>query len=314
MKALRSRFESMSKKPKKRLRKKHERSQNEETIRDLQDQLGTAQQLAANSRQELAEVAIRLATTEQELVEAQHQHDLLDVQAEAELHMALLRHHSSEVEKELLRAREELEEARASLDLYERAEEAERKLDEALEQAHQLSGPAPDLECERLVSREMLVVAADLAVKQASRHDRQVAVIAFEPSVKSEDSTLHALVGKRLATVIRDSDLFARLSSRSYGVLISEQTAQEEMSSILDLVAGRLTRVLNEPTLYRGQPLLAGVALGVSIAPWDAKSGEELVVHSEIALGEATDDGLPGLHFFKEGFGTLFPDPEPEMS
>ncbi len=298
----------MARKPKKRLRKKHGKSQNEETIRDLQEQLGTAQQLAANSRQELEAVALRLETTRQDLLDA-HQ---VDAQAEAELQLALLRHHSSEVEKELRQAREELEQARASLDLYERTEEAERKLDEVLEQAHQLSGPAPDLDCERLVNRDMLVVAADLAVKQAARHDRQVAVVAFQPLVNSEDSTLHALIGKRLATVIRDSDLFARLSSRSYGVLIAEQTAQEEMSAILELVGGRLTEVLSEPTQYRGQPLLAGVALGVSIAPWDATSGEELVVHSEIALGEAADNDKSGLHFFKEGFGTLFPSPTSE--
>lgn len=295
----------MAKKPNKRIRKKKSRYRGAEDsmrIQELEEQLQAAQSLAANSQRELEEVASKLEATEGKLISTEVQEHIGDAQAEAELQVALLRHHSGMVEEELRVARLELERTRASLDMYERTEEAERKLSEVLDRAHELSGPELDLSCERLVERSVLAVAADLAVKQATRHQRKVALLAFEPLVSSPDPTLQGLIARRLSTVIRDSDLFARFSSVSYGVLIAEQTAEEDVKPIINAVAERLVGILSETTEFRGEQLCCGAAIGVAVFPWDSESGEQLLTHAEVALSEAADLKIEGVQYFKEGF------------
>lgn len=219
-----------------------------------------------------------------------------------------------ELEEELKRARLEAEAARRILreyeDVAEDAEErayqaehdlwlAEQRFHEA--NAHRLAaagdGPLSDV-VGKLVERKMLAITLDLAVKQGARHRRKVALLSIGHLGAWDVKTMQPVLAKRLAKIVRDSDMLGRLDDETFGILVSEQTELEEIRFIAGCIGRRAESVFANPVVVKGTPHYLRVAIGVSIFPDDAPTASLVLAHSETALSEARLVSRVGLTFY----------------
>lgn len=152
------------------------------------------------------------------------------------------------------------------------------------------------------VDRASLLRSLDLAVKQGIRHKRRVTLMAIGlHRVKGFDA-VRSLITARLLKVVRDSDLLGYLGHESFGVLICEHTDEENIKEIIRTVAYRMETVFKDPLEHKGTLFHAEMAIGVSVFPYDAATGRQVLRNAETALSEALEIGKIGLNYFKEGF------------
>lgn len=224
-----------------------------------------------------------------------------------------------DLEVELQRARQEAEAARRILREYESlAEDAEER---AYQAEHDLwlaeqrfneagaaraaagasaeAGPLQNV-VEGLVERQMLAITLDLAVKQGARHRRKVALLSVGHIGSWDVKTMQPVLAKRLAKIVRDSDMLGRLDDETFGILVSEQTDLEEIRFIAHCIGRRAESVFAGPVVIRGTPHYLRVAIGVSIFPDDAPTASLVMAHSETALSEARLISQVGLNFYSE--------------
>ena len=224
-----------------------------------------------------------------------------------------------DLEVELARARQEAETARSILreyetlaeDAEERAYQAEHDLWLAEQRFHEAgaaraAGEAPGGKgplknvLEGLVERQMLAITLDLAVKQGARHRRKVALLSIGHIGAWDVKTMQPVLAKRLAKIVRNSDMLGRLDDETFGILVSEQTDLEEIRFIAHCIGRRAESVFAGPVVIRGTPHYLRVAIGVSIFPDDAPTGSLVMAHSETALSEARIISQVGLNFYSE--------------
>jgi hypothetical protein len=220
-----------------------------------------------------------------------------------------------DLEAELQRARQEAESARLILreyeslaeDAEERAYQAEHDLWLAEQRLHEASaarsvageGPLTDV-VKGLVERQMLAITLDLAVKQGARHRRKVALLSVGHIGSWDVKTLQPILAQRLSKIVRDSDMLGRLDDETFGILVSEQTALEEIRFIAHCIGRRAEAVFAGPVVMQGKPHFLKVAIGVSIFPDDAPTASLVLAHSETALSEARLLSQSGLNFYSE--------------
>lgn len=150
--------------------------------------------------------------------------------------------------------------------------------------------------------RASLLRSLDLAVKQGTRHKRRVTLLAIGLHRVKQLEGLRPLITARLLKVVRDSDLLGYLGEQTFGVLICEHTDQENIKEIIRTVAHRFETVFKNPIDYKGERFHAEIAIGVSIFPYDAATGRQVLRNAETALSEALEIGKIGLNYYKEGF------------
>jgi diguanylate cyclase (GGDEF)-like protein len=108
------------------------------------------------------------------------------------------------------------------------------------------------------------------------------------------------IVAERLRELMRETDVIARISGDRF-VLIADTLSQASDASIL---GQRLVDVLAVPYLIDGHQVAIGASVGISIAPLDAESAEDLLAHAETALRRAKGDGRTTFRFFETGMDT----------
>lgn len=175
-----------------------------------------------------------------------------------------------------------------------------QKLREELLLANSVEAEAKVLEGP--VDRASLLRSLDLAVKQGVRHKRRVTLLAISLHRVRNFSAIRSLITQRLLKVVRDSDLLGYLGEESFGVLICEHTDEENIKNIIRTVAHRLETVFKDPLEHKGDLFHAEIAIGVSVFPYDAATGRQVLRNAETALSEALEIGKIGLNYYKEGF------------
>jgi len=112
-----------------------------------------------------------------------------------------------------------------------------------------------------------------------------------------------AEVGNRLRSLMRDSDLVARLDGDEFAVIQNNVPDRQRAEE----VAKRLMLEANAPFEYRGFTLKIAVTVGISCFPQDVQPdqhqdaiGEEIVNNASVALQEAKTTGKNQYQFFNE--------------
>ncbi len=291
-------------------------------VAELQQELVEAKERAAEAMREREQGEARLVELEDLLEFTTERADTAEVfaieQADSAGRAQLLAMQCSDLSENLARAQQDADSARRILNEYEtlaedaeeRAYQAEHDLWLAEQRIHESQtslqnghheGPLENV-LAGLVERQVLTISLDLAVKQAARHRRKVALLSVGLIGSRDVKAMQPMLAKRLAKIVRDSDMLGRLDDETFGILIAEQTENEDIRFIAQCISRRADTVFAGPVVLDRRQHFMKVAIGVSIFPDDAPTGNLVLGHSESALTEARLVSQVGLTFFKERY------------
>ena len=175
-----------------------------------------------------------------------------------------------------------------------------------------------------LPNRSLLIQHLDQILKSAARYKYTTAVIVinidkFEKVVESLDhesiENLIKLIAERLKDSCRDSDLLARqpteshakesvsyhqltakLRSDEYVIVLSEISSPQAASIFLQ----RLTTQFEKAFQLKDSKVYITTSAGISLAPFDGNSTNQLIKFAEIAKGFANKDDARSFRYFKQ--------------
>lgn len=101
-------------------------------------------------------------------------------------------------------------------------------------------------------------------------------------------------VSERLKSRFRDGDLFARISSDQFGVMLSSLRKKEDII----VIAEKFMDIFNEEFQIEDISLPISVNAGVAVYPDDDTEFDELYKKASLALKEAKASGQPELRFY----------------
>jgi len=163
-------------------------------------------------------------------------------------------------------------------------------------QAERLSHLAQYDELTGLANRSLFQDRLERALAWARRHERLVAVMILDLNdFKAINDRLGHLAGdrllaimaKRLAGRLRETDTVARLGGDEFAILI-ENLAKPEHAA---LVARKLLDTVAPPASVDGQEVVVTASLGVALYPRDGQTGPELVREADRAMYRAKAEG-----------------------
>lgn len=104
------------------------------------------------------------------------------------------------------------------------------------------------------------------------------------------------LVAERLRGCVRARDVVSRFSGDEFGIVQTNVTCPEEAAGM----ARRVCEVLSRPARVAGHELTITVSIGITLAPSDGTTPEQLLKNADLALYEAKRGGRSTFHFFTE--------------
>jgi diguanylate cyclase (GGDEF)-like protein/PAS domain S-box-containing protein len=154
-----------------------------------------------------------------------------------------------------------------------------------------------------LANRALFCDELDRALVRVRRGERIAVLYLDLDHFKRVNDTFGHLVGDellrqaadRLRECVRDSDLIARLGGDEFAIL---QAAVEEPSDAAALAA-RIHQALTAPFQLEDHQVVAGVSVGISIAPDDAAEQQVLLKYADLALYGAKEGGRGTYHFYQ---------------
>jgi diguanylate cyclase (GGDEF)-like protein len=112
------------------------------------------------------------------------------------------------------------------------------------------------------------------------------------------DALLQA-VSQRLTGAVRASDFVARLGGDEFAIIQCGPAVGKRAALAL---ANRLIETISEPYQIAGQSVSVGVSIGISLAPEDGNSADDLLKNSDIALYKAKSAGRGQSVLFEPAF------------
>jgi diguanylate cyclase (GGDEF)-like protein len=156
-----------------------------------------------------------------------------------------------------------------------------------------------------LPTRPVLEERLDLALEQSRREKKGLAVLLIDlDRFKTVNESLgrdagdHVLraVAERLQACLRGTDTVARLGGDEL-VVIAPTVAGAEAAT---LVATKVLRAIEAPTLVAGQEVRLTASIGVALFPADAADGPTLLVNADLALARAKEQGRRTFQIFSK--------------
>ncbi len=141
------------------------------------------------------------------------------------------------------------------------------------------------------------------AVAQSRRDGRAVGVLVLDIDDfqavnlslgNAAGDALLAAVAQRLQSVIRDTDVLARLDGDEYAILSAGAATVEG----LDALARRVVEVIDRPFTVLGREVSVGASVGITISPNDAGGVDELLSHATAALYDVQRAGGSAHRFY----------------
>jgi len=102
-------------------------------------------------------------------------------------------------------------------------------------------------------------------------------------------------IADKLKTSVRRSDFVARLGGDEFACIVRGDNVSHE---VLTRIAARLNAIISRPALILGNWVKVGASIGISTAPQDGCSPDEIMKTADIALYRAKADGRGKAIFF----------------
>ncbi|HEU5273340.1 MAG TPA: PAS-domain containing protein [Xanthobacteraceae bacterium] len=102
-------------------------------------------------------------------------------------------------------------------------------------------------------------------------------------------------VAQRLRACVSDGDTVARLGGDEFAIIQNGITEPTDTTAL----ANRIFDALRAPYDLHGHQLVAGVSIGIAIAPDDGREPDQLLKHADLALYGAKADGRGAYRFFE---------------
>ena len=154
-----------------------------------------------------------------------------------------------------------------------------------------------------LANRKQLEDSFKFALSFAKRHQKLLAVIFMDlDRFKTINDTLGHEAGdfllitfaQRLQSIIRDSDIIARLGGDEIIIIITELSDLETVS----LIAKNILAKISEPMLIKNRTVQITASMGISIYPKDGQELKFLMSNADKALYLAKSAGRNNFKFF----------------
>ena len=110
------------------------------------------------------------------------------------------------------------------------------------------------------------------------------------------DALLMRVAG-RLAAVVRDGTMVARIGGDEFSILAKDHGDEQGIRALAD----RVVEVLSRPFLIDGQIHEIGASVGVALAPGDGDTASALIRSADLALYRAKEDGRGVYRMFEPG-------------
>ncbi|MEK8047461.1 EAL domain-containing protein [Ideonella margarita] len=155
-----------------------------------------------------------------------------------------------------------------------------------------------------LPNRSLCTERLRMAVQQAHRHSRKVAVLFLDLDGFKDinDSLGHHIgdgllrsVAKRLLEAVRAGDTVSRLGGDEFVVILADVADTDE---VMQVVHERLIPLIRAPHQVEGTELHVSCSVGVAIFPDDAFDLDELMRHADTAMYQAKASGKDNAQFF----------------
>jgi diguanylate cyclase (GGDEF)-like protein len=157
----------------------------------------------------------------------------------------------------------------------------------------------------RLLLREQLDRALD---ERAIRGPIAVLWLDLDRFKEVNDTLGHATgdallktVAARLQSCVRAGDTVARVGGDEFAII---QTGTNQPVGATALAA-RLIDVIGEPCQINDHQIVVGTSVGISIAPEDADTADQLLKHADLALYRAKSEGRGTYRFFEPAMDAL---------
>jgi diguanylate cyclase (GGDEF)-like protein/PAS domain S-box-containing protein len=159
-----------------------------------------------------------------------------------------------------------------------------------------------------LPNRVMFEEMLELALTRAGRHGLAVAVLYVDlDNFKNVNDSLGHDAGDdvlrqtalRLQDAARAADVVARHGGDEFLVLLSDLDREPKddvpaPATTAEMVAGRLEEALQQPFVVHGADFAISASVGISLYPFDARDGVELLRHADFAMYQAKQGGKRG--------------------
>jgi len=154
-----------------------------------------------------------------------------------------------------------------------------------------------------LVNREMFSQLINLALEQARRYTRKLAVLFIDLDGFKDinDSLGHefgdrmlVVVAQRLKGCMRSSDVVARFGGDEFVVLIPEVKDINQLS----MIANNLLSVIAQPEEIMGRLCKVTASIGISMFPVDAHNVSSLMKNADVSMYRAKQKGKNNFHIY----------------
>ncbi|WP_409526126.1 putative bifunctional diguanylate cyclase/phosphodiesterase [Nitrincola sp. MINF-07-Sa-05] len=107
------------------------------------------------------------------------------------------------------------------------------------------------------------------------------------------DELLIAVAGM-LREVVRDTDVVARLGGDEFAIILNDLQEPESAA----VAAQKVIDMLSQPIHIAGHLIHTGTSIGITTCPGDTQDPEELLLHADLAMYQAKEEGGSAYHFF----------------
>ncbi|MEA2954898.1 MAG: hypothetical protein QOJ58_390, partial [Alphaproteobacteria bacterium] len=99
----------------------------------------------------------------------------------------------------------------------------------------------------------------------------------------------------RLRRCTRDTDFVARIGGDEFGLIAANITKLDEAFKL----AEEIISTFDHPFLIEGREIVGAATIGISLAPRDGNTSNDLLKHADVALYRAKKAGSGAIKFFE---------------
>ncbi|HCT67227.1 MAG TPA: GGDEF domain-containing protein [Hydrogenobaculum sp.] len=103
-------------------------------------------------------------------------------------------------------------------------------------------------------------------------------------------------VGRRLRDIFRPTDIIGRVSSDTFGIILTDLKDKEDVIILLD----RLRKAFEQPFNINGNVISVAMQMGIAIFPDNGKSAKEVYKNADISLAKAKKNTEWSYVFFSD--------------